>query len=53
MKISWMMVLVLSTVTVASAGVPASTPEVDAGTATAVTALLSGGLLILKTRMKK
>jgi uncharacterized membrane protein YgdD (TMEM256/DUF423 family) len=49
MKIVGMMLLVVGTVTVASASVP----EIDASSTVSGLALLSGSLLILNSRRKK
>jgi hypothetical protein len=50
MKIVGIMLLVLGTVATASASV---VPEIDANSAVSALALLSGTLLILKSRRKK
>jgi len=50
MKILGMMLLVLGTVAVAGAQVQA--PEIDATSTVSALALISGSLLILKTRKK-
>ncbi len=52
MKIVGMMLLIVGTVAVASAQV-APAPEIDANSAVTGLALLSGTLLILKSRRKK
>jgi hypothetical protein len=49
MKIVGMMLLVVGTAAVASASVP----EIDASSTVSALALLSGSLLILKSRRKK
>jgi hypothetical protein len=53
MKIVGIMLLVAGAVGVASAGTSTSTPEIDATSAVGGVALLSGSLLILKSRRKK
>ncbi len=53
MKIIGIMLLVAGAVGVASAGVVPSAPEIDATSAVGALALLSGSLLILKSRRKK
>jgi hypothetical protein len=53
MKIIGIMLLVAGAVGVASAGMTHSAPEIDATSAVAAVALLSGSLLILKSRRKK
>ena len=50
MKILGMMLLVLGTIAVASA--QSQAPEIDATSAVSALALISGSLLILKTRKK-
>jgi hypothetical protein len=51
MKILGVMLLVLGTVSMASAAVPV--PEIDASSAVSALALLSGSLLMLKSRRKR
>jgi hypothetical protein len=52
MKIVGVMLLVVGTVTIASA-TPGGVPEIDASSAVSALALLSGSLLMLKSRRKK
>jgi hypothetical protein len=52
LKVIGMMLLVVGTVAVASAQVQ-SAPEIDAGSTVSALALLSGSLLMLKSRRKK
>jgi hypothetical protein len=53
MKIVGIILLIAGTVAVASGGTVPAAPEIDASSAVAVMALLSGSLLILKSRRKK
>ena len=49
MKVVGIMLMIVGTVATASAAVP----EIDAGSAASALALISGSLLILKSRWKK
>ena len=51
MKVLGILLLISGTVTVASATAPV--PEIDANSAASALALLSGSLLMLKSRRKK
>jgi LPXTG-motif cell wall-anchored protein len=44
--------ILLLTASVAFAGAPAAAPEIDPGTGISALALLSGGLLLLRSRRK-
>jgi hypothetical protein len=52
MKIVGIILLIVGTVAVASGGISVA-PEIDASSAVAAMALLSGSLLILKSRRNK
>jgi LPXTG-motif cell wall-anchored protein len=52
MKIIGVMLLVIGTVAIASA-TPAAVPEIDASSTVGALALLSGSLLMFKSRRKK
>ena len=53
MKLAGLLMMVLAIASPMLAGAGAGVPEIDAGSATAAIALLSGSLLILKARKKK
>lgn len=53
MKVAGIMLLLVGTVAVASASAVPAVPEIDASSAVGVLALVSGSLLILKSRRKK
>lgn len=53
MKIIGLTMLLVGAAGSAMAGVPAVTPEIDSATAVGALALLSGALLVIRSRRKK